>query len=116
MKTLDVSFCLACLKSCNSTMGNIVFCFKMEQKYLFLTASDILAPTLRCTSALKKKKSKKRNKKKPHQAFGTGKLENTVADQVFLHALKSSGFQSTLETQETMISEEEVGIEDIFSL
>lgn len=36
VKTLDVSFCLACLKSCNSTMGNIVFGFKMEQKYLFL--------------------------------------------------------------------------------
>lgn len=54
VKTLDVSFCLTCLKSCNSTMGNIVFCFKMEQKISISTASDILAPTLRCTSAKKK--------------------------------------------------------------
>lgn len=36
VKMLDVSFCLACWKSCNSTMGNTVFCFKMEQNYLFL--------------------------------------------------------------------------------
>lgn len=51
-----------------------------------------------------------------HQAFGTGTPESTVTEPGFSACIKVLGFRSTLETQETTISEGEVGAEDSFSL